>query len=383
MEDDFVDEAFLQDVEQAKDLTRKRQDTRGAKEGEITLTGSLESYNTKVKENGTVRNVSTLRPPKTEMVQTKDKKKTYPASLSINVRVTEVNLVPGESEPRTDGKPGWRVRATLHYFAEAITYFRDNLDLIWSDAAEQIPELMRMREYVDKEGNLAATRWQPISPGDQVKVKVGDRKDDNIFRKENPEKKGMLWVQPSTPIKFTRVIPEVFVNVINKRDDNNNNNNNNKKDEGAAAAADGEAAAEATATVAGDGPKIKVAIASPAYNCKGGQSISEDYDANLAETERLHDSADKNAHNMVPIADLRAKKVIAPASAYFYVKRMSQTPWNPQSDPNMKGVTIIRDTEPDTKDFMTEWQDVKKPTCNVRFDVYQWRAGDANKMTNK
>lgn len=305
MEDDFVDEAFLQDVEAAKDLTRKRQDIRGAKDGEITMTGSLESYNTKVKENGSVRLVSTYAPPKMEMVQTKDKKKSYPANLSINVGITHVNIVAGESELRTDGKPGWKVRATIHYFPEAIDYFRDNLRLIWSDAAEKEPELMRMREYVDREGNLAATRWQYISPGDQVKIKVGDRKDDNVFRKENPDKKGVLWVQPSTPITFTRVIPEVFVNVVNKREDNIK-----KEDASSAATAEGDAPAdptvEATAVVT-EGPKIKVIMASAAYNCKGGQTISEDYDANLAQTERLHDLENKNAHNMVPIADLRSK----------------------------------------------------------------------------
>jgi len=106
------------------------------------------------------------------MKETKDKKKKYPAAISMQVRLASMSLVPGESEKRTDGKEGWRVRATLFWFDETKTFLQNpkNLELIWAKDASD--EYQRMREYVDREGNLATIKWLDASPGDQVKVKV-------------------------------------------------------------------------------------------------------------------------------------------------------------------------------------------------------------------
>lgn len=85
---------------------------------------------------------------------------------------------------------------------------------------------------------------------------------------------------------------------------------------------------------------------------------------------------------MVPIADVRDKKASAPKSAYFYVKRRMQTPVSADTPIGTPGITLLRDTTPDMKDYMSEYQDQKKPTCVVRFFVYQWFVGDEDKTKN-
>ncbi len=376
MEDDIVDESFLVAVDATKDIMRKRQDARSSKDGEVSLTGTIESYLTKTVDGGQTRNVNTSAPPPTEMKPTKDKKKLYPAAIPIQVRVNSLPLVQGEVEKRKDGKDGWQVRSKLIFFEEATKYLRQpsNLQQIWSENADE--ERQKMREYVDREGNLASTKWLYVSPGDLVKVKVPDQKD-NIFRKENPDKPGMLLVQPSTPIKFSRIVAEVYVNIIDKKVDTT------AAVEGEAAASDKDTESAAPTVAKAESKGIKILVTYPAYNCKGGTSISEDYDPNVARTERLHELEDADAHNMVPVDQLRDKKASAPRSAYFYVKKRKMTLWSPSDDPQKRGVTIVRSTINDMKDYMSEWQDVKKATCVVRFDVFQWLSGDKVKSANR
>lgn len=219
MDDDFVEETFVSGIVESKDLIRKRQDVRSAKEGDVSITGTIESYLTKYTENGQTRNSNTAAPPKTEMKETKDKKKRYPAAIPMNVRISSVSIVPGQSEKQED-KEGWRIRSSLFFFDDAKTFLQNpkNLEAIYSDEATD--ELKRMREYVQPDGKLAEAKWLSITPGDQVKVKVPDGAD-NIFRQMNPNKPSMLLVQPSTPVKFMRIIAEIYVNIkTNIVDDN-------------------------------------------------------------------------------------------------------------------------------------------------------------------
>ncbi len=378
MEDEVIDECFMQNVTASKDIVTKRQNARSVKEGEACLTGTIESYVVSVTDKNGVHNVNKLEPPPLEMRTARDGKKKYPAAITTNVRLEAITPIPDQVVERTDGKAGWRVRQQVNYFEEATKYFAKNRGLIWSVDCDE--EHQRMQEFVTQTGDLITERWVSYSPGDMVKVKIGDTKD-NVFRKDNPDKPGMKLVQPSTPVKFLKVEADVYINVVERTV---SATDGARGDEANAAAAADTGAADTTTPAAGGDTKegtrkIKVLQISPSFRAKA-TDISENYDANLAHTERLHELRDPNAHNMVPVECLRSKTMTAPRSAYFYVKKRRMTPWDPKTtDPKTRGVTIIRDEAPDQRDFMTEFQEVKYPTCVIRFNVWQWLAGDEKK----
>jgi hypothetical protein len=380
MDEDIIDESFMQSALASKDIVAKRQNTRSAKDGEVAVTGTIESYTARVPVPGKgMRTVTTPTPPPTEMRPTRDGKKKYPAALTLNVKLESLSLIEGEIKARTDGKAGWSVRQQLKYFSDATDYFSKHRGFIWSEDCDE--DHKRMRDFVSITGSVATERWMPYSKGDMVKVKVSDNKD-NVFRKDVPDKPGLRLVQPSTPVVFLNVETEVWINIVERTTDDETAGGASGATEGGGGAAAGAPAAAAAAAAEAAGAKKVVTKAlqiSPMFNCKGGTVISEDYDPTMPHTERLHDQRDANAHNMVPVECLRDKTMTVPRSAYFYVKKTRQTRWSPDSDPQLRGVTIVRDEVQDLKDFVSEFQDVKYPCCVVRFNVWQWHAGDKKK----
>lgn len=409
MDDDYVPEDFLSIVEVSAKVVESRSGQRSVKEGETVLTGTVESYVGYTKDGkGNIKKEDRTEPPETEMVEGEGGSK-YAKAIALYARVSDIAMVPGEVEPRKDGKPGWRIRAVVKYFEGGTEYLMKKCAEAWAKGdGEDDREMLEIRKFISPERDQISTMWVDISPGDKVKVKVPDNKG-NVFRAPNPHNKSAMLVQPSTPMKFNAVTYEIFVSIKDKEVDDDGTGGN--VDAAATPAADsGPAqigiapptpapAAAAAAAAGGDGKngkkggkkkkmKVKVLAVYPDFNCKGGVWISEDYDPNMARSERLHDMEDKDAHQMVPIREWREKKQLPPTSAYFYVKNRSTFVPAGTINPEAKGVTIVRRVDQESKlvnekSFYYEKQGEKVPIFNMGFDLWQWRHGDADRKRHR
>jgi hypothetical protein len=386
MDDEKIDPCFLVDMEKSREVTHARQNIRQAKEGEVTLSATIQCF---LHEGDNFKSVERAVPPPLVMKQKRAGVGSYPASIALYASVDHMAVVPGQVEARVDGKPGWRVLEKINYFDTCSTWLRANNVKAYALAdREQDPLLLSAREYITPDGILQTHRWRNVSPGDRVKIKVSGKAEDNVFRRKNPNNDDMYLVQPTTQCRFLNLIAETYINL---------------KEESAVAATAAANDTTTTSAAGGDGetggPPLAARrfflLSSPSFNCKGGAVISEDYDPNMAQTERYHQIKDANAHNMVPVSELRLNASKAPKSAYFYVKAFRQTRWAPppsaQAEGGLngggasagaadtRGVTIIRDQRDmgEPRDYVHEYQGVVKHNVVVRFNVYQW-AGRPN-----
>jgi hypothetical protein len=371
-----LDAMFTANHAESERIVEARQQERGAREGDLTMAGTFVAYLVKDKSDGSAfgRNTSSAVPPdtQTKTVQTGDRKgSTYPAAIPVTFRIQTLTPLPNVCVERTDGRPGWRVLGKIKYFESGLKFLQQRAPAAWTPdpTTKELPSdtlSVRVREYMSADSIKVSHKWFNISPGDEVKAKVADSKG-NIFREKTPDKSSLL-VQPSTPMKLQRVSYEVYVNA--SEFDVEDAGQEEVKEETAAAVA------AAGATDGDAKPKKKThkeyrIMAYPAFECRGNAIISEDYDSNKTLSERKHESENPNAHNMVPIVEWMHGRAEPPSSVYFYV-RNGQTPYNETDEPTKRGVSIVRYSDKDSSDFMSEFESVKRPVCQIRFDVYQW-----------
>ncbi len=291
---------------------------------------------------------------------------------------------------REDGGRGWKVLGLLQYLAECSEFLHAQGPRAWAVDPEtgmlpDDPLSQRIREYISRDGIKVEKKWYYPSPGDEIHINVSDTAK-NVFRQENPRCPGTLLVQTDTPLRFINVVLKVYVSLSTYDVE--------IKEEGGGFAGDAPpAAAAAPAPVlvptlggadgaimpaAAGGLKKKATrterrlIEYPRYECPTAE-ISDEYDASKALSERKHETQNPHVHNMVPIEVIRAGDVRPPQNAYFYVKNVMQTPFTDDSAADMVGVTLMRYTDKDTRDFKSEFDNVVKPDSRIRFNVYQWR----------
>jgi hypothetical protein len=339
LSDEFVGEEFEQNDASTKVLVKKRQDTRSMKEGQIALQGSIESFVTQVKENGIFRNMDTATPPPVKMSKKKDGSGAeFPTAIPCNVRLTD--FVPVKDLVVPEGN-SWKIKFNVGYIDKAEDFLKKHCKEAW--APEHVSSVndkyARIRTFIDKDEKTITHLWQTINKNEVHKVKASGAKE-SVLRQKIPPTNTVFLVQPSTPCKFTNVVPEIWVSTQDVE----------IKEE--------------------DKRKETVLMSYTSFNCKGQVTIHEDYNPNLTRTERLHETENPYVHNLVPVIELQTKRVPPPRSAYFYVKERMQTPWNPACSPDMKGITVMRNTDTEITDYHSN--KTNSAALNVRFNLYQW-----------
>jgi hypothetical protein len=345
-----IDPAFTSICSASADMMRINQDQRPLKDGQVMFKGTYELLMVPVAGSNGASTIEARPPAAFLTAEKQDKSGRYPAALPFSFRVDSLSPgVPGVCEARTDGKPGWRFMAAVKYFAEGSKYLRECHELAWRNP-EATPELQSVRDYITADGTLVNQKWLVLSPGDKIKMKLRDGKD-NIFRKPNPDQPGVLLVQPSTPLILPHVQAVVWVNC---------------KDE-----------QETIPVPEGSPPEtkpvartVKRVYGSNTYECKGVPSVDPSYDKNMCLSERKH-AQKTQGHQLVPIEEFQSHARMPARSAYFYVANYWNTLWVPGGDPNLHGVTVLReDSAPG--DYSGTFNDSPVVNLVIRFNLFQW-----------
>ena len=370
---DEIDPMFLTDVAGSADLVHKRQDVRAAKDGEVVVTATIESFVHKSQEPAAPGKAPVTMeksfPPNFRMAQKKDKSGSYPEGMQLFATLNEVNLVDCHTR-RLEETGELQVLVECKYFDEAAAWLSNRYAEAWRS---DNPMHLALRQYIDADGVLRSQKWRTVTPGERHKFKVNGKEEldktkeeTNIFRKMIPGRKNVFYIQPGAKVKFYKVIPQAWIALRDEQ-----------------AATSDAAVTDGDVHVKTNGGKVVVEYF--AFDCKGGVTVSEDYDPMLDYTERLHQSKNADAHNMVPIRAFETDAKLMPRTAYFYLKRQYQSKWSPDTVTNhAPGVTIVRDLGkreegapggfiPEIKDFIHEYQGTKSTSCTIRFWVYQWR----------
>ena len=309
---DEIDPMFLSDVAVSADLVHKRQDVRAAKDGEVVVTATIESFVHKslepVAPGKAPVTMEKSYPPNFRMAQKKDNTGKYPEGMQLFATLNEVNLV--DCHTRRNEETGeLQVLVDCKYFDEAASWLSGRYAEAWRNGEQESnPVHLALRQYVDADGVLRSQKWRTIVPGERFKFKVSGKEEQdktkeetNIFRKMIPGRKNVFYIQPGAKVKFYKVIPQAWIAL---RDEHAASN-----DATAGAVADGDV------HVKTNGGKVVVEYF--AFDCKGGVTVSEDYDPLLEYTERLHLSKNADVHNMIPIRAFETDNKLMPRTEYF------------------------------------------------------------------
>lgn len=314
------------------EMQTKKQNLRVEKEGEVQMRGVFKGY--AVFDVGLHKNVEQDTPPDKKFNQTKDGKKQYRAQLTTENQVVSFNVVPGQCERLPNGEDGWRVFCKLSYNdrdgENVKQWLADHYDSFYNGSyTGKFP----IGEYIDEEGTLADYKWVKVYPKSMAKVKVNDS-DEVIFRKRvNGKDSGPFVVSPYTPLTFYKCTASQFVTLKKETDDGS----------------------------------VFLPHAYTSFSAKAVE-LDESYNAALTITERLHVLCNKEAHNMIPVVDLKNGGAV-PQSVYFWAARY-QSP--PSSE---KGVHIYKLDQRaySMEDFSSTFKEETKPVHTIRFSVFQWR----------
>jgi len=404
-DDSQVDPAFLQNELASHETVAKRQDARSAKEGEMIVSGTIESFIHAIKDAATDKVTNKDLPYAPDTIKkkgVKDPSQKYNAQIAMNVLPTNIPLIPGTCELPENGVAGWKCLCSLEYFETGADYLRENAARAYKPENFEDEECERIRYYISQDGRLRKDEWYITAPGEPIKVTAPDN-EDTPLRKPHPKRSGQRWVQPSTPATFFKVDVKRWINVmlVDVEEDGGaaappsssatpvvpDLTGDPEKDALALAEAEtinadasAAAAAAAAAPAAGAGgtkkrtKKVKKITAfKPSFACKA-VVVSEDYDPDLSQSERLHENSNYSSHCLVPVMELaRKQKQLPSINVSFYVKERFMTPWHPDCPKDMQGVTVLRNMmDKDTKDFMKEFKGEKSATCVIRFSYFQW-----------
>jgi hypothetical protein len=378
---DAIDPMFLVEHVASERTVESQQGAKPAKEGCITVSGTLASYLVKPDEKKSA--VAATAPGQVVKKKKRDNPKMeYNAKIQLLFRVTKFFPEPDLCLPRDDGQPGWKVLGAFEYFTECKAFLKERGPRAWAvDPAigtlPSDPLSVRIREYVAKDGIRTANKWFYVSVGDEITASVTDSEKNNVFRQDNPLCPGTLLVQPDTPLTLQNVELRVYVNNVafDVEVKDGTRHDDAGTDEAQPVVPTLSAAVDDTTTeVKKKGPtrREERIMEYPRYSCTSAR-ISEDYDATKALSERKHETQNPYAHNMVPIGLVKQGTVKPPKSVYFYVQSQMQTAVLDDSPADMPGVTLIRFADKDSRDFKAEFNNVVKADSRIRFNVYQWR----------
>lgn len=316
-------------VMQTASLQQKRQNQRAPTDGEMQLTGVFKCY--LVYDSTQRKNVEQDVPPSKLFKKTADGK-SYPAPLTLHVQVLSLNHVPGLCEPLPGGD-GWRVQATIGYNKDVTEnpepWLRDHSQAFFDGKYEGT---FPIGEYINEEGKLAETKWVNIYRKSVIKIKISDT-DENIFRRRVDGKSDSPYVVgPFTGITFFNCTAEQFVSLRKENESSTN----------------------------------FIPIGYTSFKAKRTQ-LAEDHDANMPLVTRLHHLENKNVHNMIPVAQLRANQPV-PHTAYFWACNgySSQQPCD-------TGVSIYKLPTEEIKDLLTVYEDQPSVKHTLRLSVFQWK----------
>lgn len=382
---DTVDPMFLTEYVASERSVESRQNARGAKAGTFVLSGTLISYMIKSADFKTPATAS-AKPQDTKKKTKKDNpKQEYNAKIPLLFRVGKLNSEPNVCAPRDDGQPGWKVLGNLNYFEEGSAFLHAQGPRAWAvdpatGALPSDPMSVKIREYIGKDNIKVAKKWFYPSPGDEIKVNVTDSEKNNVFRQENPLCAGTLLVQPDTPLTLMNVELKVHVNLMDVEVDAKDGTS--AYDDAATATADGATETPVPTLGPADGGAPEVKSKKPVrrekrlvefarYDCTAAR-IADDYDPTKAVSERKHETQNPFAHNMFPMELVLPGKVRPPNSVYFYIKNNLQTTVFDDSPADLKGITLIRHADKNSRDFKSDFGGNIKPDSRVRFSVWQW-----------
>ncbi len=373
---DTIDPMFLAEHVASERTAESRQNARGAKAGTLVISGTLISY--KVKADSKARATASTAPQATTKKTKRDNpKQEYNAKIPLMFRVGKFNLETNVCAPRDDGQPGWKVLGNLNYFDEGSAFLHAQGPRAWAvDPATGVlpsdPMSVRVREYIGKDNIKVAKKWFYPSPGDEINVNVSDSEKNNVFRQDNPLCPGTLLVQPDTPLTLMNVELKVYVNMVMIDVDAKDGGAQHENASAAEPVPSTLGPADGAATTKRPTRQEPRLMEYPRYDCTSAR-IAEDYDATKALSERKHETQNPFAHNMFPMELVKPGTVRPPNSVYFYVKNYMQTPWFENGPQDMKGVTLIRFTDKDSRDFKSDYGGNIKADSRVRFNVWQWR----------
>lgn len=357
-----IDDMFECNIQATQTQTREAQKERGAKEGELVVSGTLLNYWSKEKSqaNPDGHKTESSVPPPIEKRPKRDKSGDYNAKIPMQCALREIKLVDKVVETRTDGLPGYRVRFEASIFEDAKAFVAKHAKHAWSTPLPEDPTSVRVRQFTTPDGALLTHIWQNHSPGDSIRCTANDARD-SIFRAPHPHLAGAFKVQPLSELTFNNVVPSVYVMLAR------GGGNGNWRKRGAA---DGPA---------GPTPQEQepYLFAQYSFVCKGTVLHREDPSLmELCASERQWILQDRDSHLLVPVHQEREKRTI-PSKCYFYVSPKYLSKWAPDQPellPNGQGVAILRDRLVTEKDFKTHSMDGKQTFYGMllNFTVFQW-----------
>lgn len=315
------------------DIQKKRQDTRAPGTGEVQMKGVFKSY--LIYDAQLKKNIEDTVPPPNVIIKTsyKDPKKKYPQKLTLQTRVLSFTPVDGQCEPLPNGEDGWRIRSKVAFISDdkgnPEEWLKANYQAFYANKSEYTSRFP-ISEYIDQEGQIVDYKWVTVYHKTMAKVKVDDR-EDGIFRRRINGKSSPLVVGPFTLITFSKCTAETYVSL--KKDDET-----------------GEF----------------VPLASTSIVAKN-VDLNEDHDPTLPFTQRLHQQEEKDVHNMIPVADLRAGGHV-PYTAYFWVANRYQSP-----QPCPTGISVVMLRGEELKDYLFATKEKEEPKVMLRFSLFQWK----------
>lgn len=331
------DDAFAQMeelVNKTADIQRTRQNLRTAEEGEVQMKGVFKCYLNY--DQAQRKNVEQDVPPPRLFKQTRDGKKTYPAKLSHKTQVLHLTHVPGQCEPV---QGGWRIRTKLSYNEGENENVKQWLLDHYADFYDgKYKGNFPIGEYVNEEGHLAEYKWHKVHEKALMTVKSNDGAETVFRRHVDGKETNPHIVGPYTFMTYYKVSAEQFVTLRK----------------------DGE---EADAELVPQG--------FTSFVVKGVQ-LSEDHDALMPITERLHRLEVKDAHNMIPMDRLRAGENVPVSSVYFWACHKYQS-----VQPCPTGVTIFKLPPKELGEFISVFGEKTAARHSIGLSVFQWQ-GDTS-----
>ncbi len=357
---DTDDQAIPEDMLQIAVATNRaiqiRQDNRSAADGEIQIKGIFRSF-LRFEKGGGVQESRTA--PERGWINKKSDGKPFPKPFDLQVQVMHMTPCKDQCEVLPNGT-GFRVKVSLGYADDAKQWLLDHYKAWYSGQYKGTK--FPIGEYVSPEGVIADEKWQTFEHKAKITINSSDT-DSSPFRRKNKNQTGPE-VTSRTCMSFLKCSASQWVKL--------------KKQEVTVTAPDAGAAAsivdgepqpqDGPAVIAPAGQKITTFYpqAFTTFTSKGVE-LSEDHDATMAETERIHLIENKDAHQMVPIEALRNGTRHAPNTAYFYACDRYQT-----HIPAKDGVTIFKIRVDETKDFYSVYDGNEQCRHTVRLNMFQW-----------
>jgi hypothetical protein len=216
---------------------------------------------------------------------------TFPGDLPVAMRILNLSTVAGQCEPLPDHS-GWRVKGEVGFGKQQKDGPSIDADKwVLNHAGVDVP-MFPIKEYVQYTGtgevSTISEKWVVVPRGSTWKFNFKND-DGNLFRKLNAD--GMTYqVRPRTRIIFNSNTLKLWVMLRAKVPE--------KKGAIKKEGADELAASTASTSDEDWVPRVYMSFTSKF------ESISDEHDPTLPESELIHMQEDPDAHVLVPIAQL-------------------------------------------------------------------------------